>query len=583
MLLINKQLLKLGKRSWGWIGAIVLTKVLILLSMIYVVVAVAGLISSIGGAGAASVSTNILLAIVSSVIGLLGNLALGELKFYCTANIRIKLRHTIYQKILELEMNYVVKMGTSKAVTASIDGIEALEKYYSEYLPDLIYCMIAPFILFFRISPYSEKAAWVLLILSVLVIPANSVFKKLMTYLRTDYWDTFDSLNEYFLESLEGMTILKLMNRDRDRLAAFKKRAYGYYEIIVKTMRISFLSTVVTQAFIYGGMLWSTIIVIGALQSGAITAANAFLSLMLAYAFFNPVKDLINTGHTAMNGVAAASNLVGLLGIQPSVPEKVEGEKANCGRSGIVIENVAFSYDKNRTVLDKVCIDVPKGSTVALCGQSGCGKSTLVNLVMHFNEPASGDIYLDGTNLRNISHAALRKNVTLVPQSTYIFSGTVEDNLRIVDKSLTEERMLQALKQVKLESLIEKEGLKTDVGENGSKLSGGQKQKIGIARAILSDCEYMVFDEATSSVDAESEEDIWNCIHDISKEKTLLIISHRLSTIRNADRIYVLDHGSVVESGKHAELMKNDSIYAKMVQEQDILENYGRRETSERN
>ena len=289
------------------------------------------------------------------------------------------------------------------------------------------------------------------------------------------------------------------------------------------------------------------------------------------------VFGTICVGLFAQSGVTSLSTVdglffgggFGLLGIQPSVPEKVEGEKANCGRSGIVIENVTFSYDKNRTVLDKVCIDVPKGSTVALCGQSGCGKSTLVNLVMHFNEPASGDIYLDGTNLRNISHAALRKNVTLVPQSTYIFSGTVEDNLRIVDKSLTEERMLQALKQVKLESLIEKEGLKTDVGENGSKLSGGQKQKIGIARAILSDCEYMVFDEATSSVDAESEEDIWNCIHDISKEKTLLIISHRLSTIRNADRIYVLDHGSVVESGKHAELMK--------------IENYGRRETSERN
>lgn len=578
MLLINKQLLTLGKKSRGWIAAIVLAKIVILLSMIYVVAAIAGLIATIGGSGASAVSTNIMIAIVCSVIGLLGMLVLGELKFHCTASIRIKLRHSIYQKILDLEMDYVVRMGTSKAVTASIDGIEALEKYYSEYLPDLIYCFIAPFILFFTISKYSYKAAWVLLILSVLVVPANSAFKKLMEYLRTDYWDTFDSLNEYFLESLEGMTTLKLMNRDKDRLSTFRTRAFAYYNIIVKTMRVSFLSTVVTQAFIYGGMLWSTFIIIGALRSGAITAANAFLSLMLAYTFFNPVKDLINTGHTAMNGVAAASNLFSLMDIKPFVPEKVEGEKAACDLTGIVLEDVTFSYDGKKNVLENVSVEVPKGSTVALCGQSGCGKSTIVNLVMHFNEVGAGNIYVEKENLRNVSHESLRKKITLVPQSTYIFSGTVEDNLKIVDRSVTEERMLEVLKQVKLEGLIEKDGLKTEVGENGSKLSGGQKQKIGIARAILSNCEYMVFDEATSSVDAASEEDIWSCIHAIGKEKTLLIISHRLSTIRNADRIYVLEKGHVVEAGNHEELMQKDSIYSKMVKEQDILENYGRRE-----
>jgi len=243
-----------------------------------------------------------------------------------------------------------------------------------------------------------------------------------------------------------------------------------------------------------------------------------------------------------------------------------------------VLDDVTFSYDGEHNVLENISIEVEKGKTVALCGQSGCGKSTIVNLVMHFNDAQSGNIYLENENLRNISHQELRRKITLVPQTTYIFSGTVEDNLKIVDKSLTEERMLEVLKQVKLESLIEKDGLLTDVGENGSKLSGGQKQKIGIARAILSNCEYMVFDEATSSVDAASEEDIWACIHEISKEKTLLIISHRLSTIRNSDCIYVLEKGHVIESGNHDELMKHDSIYSKMVKEQDILENYGRRE-----
>ena len=214
---------------------------------------------------------------------------------------------------------------------------------------------------------------------------------------------------------------------------------------------------------------------------------------------------------------------------------------------------------------------------MALVGQSGCGKSTLVNLVMHFNDCASGRISLEGKDLRSITQEDLRKRISLVPQSTYIFSGTVEDNLRIVDRSLTKERMLEVLKDVHLEDLIGKDGLATDVGEGGSKLSGGQKQKIGIARALLSDADYIVFDEATSNVDAVNEEDIWNCIHTLSNTKTLLIISHRLSTVRNADTIYVMREGKVAESGGHDKLIALDGIYAQLVREQDILENYGRR------
>ncbi|MCR4722965.1 MAG: ATP-binding cassette domain-containing protein [Eubacteriales bacterium] len=577
MLLINKQLLRLAKHSWGWIIAIVVTKLVILLSFMVVISAVSKLLGSFGGEAAYDFSSQIVIALVSSVIGLAGNLILGEVKYRCTANIRIRLRHDIYQKMLDLEMDYLVKMGTSRSVTASIDGIEALEKYFSEYLPDLIYCFIAPFILFFRIYPYSGYAACVLLVLSVTVIPANAVFKKLMTLLRKDYWDTFDKLNEYFLESLEGMTTLKLMNRDEDRAETLKTRSFNYYYMIVKTMRVSFYSTLLTQAFIYGGILWSTFIIIGECSRGTIVLSAAFYALMLAFTFFRPVQDLINTGHTALNGVAAAGNIFSFLDLVParapvdaSLPE---GEN----KDGIVLEDVVFSYDGERNAVDGVTIQVPKGSTVALVGQSGCGKSTLVNLVMHFNDVNSGRITLEGKDLRSISQEDLRKRISLVPQSTYIFSGTVEDNLKIVDANVSRERMLEVLNDVHLEDLIGKDGLSTDVGEGGSKLSGGQKQKIGIARALLSDADYIVFDEATSNVDATSEEDIWNCIHSLSNTKTLLIISHRLSTVRNADMIYVMSRGKVVESGNHDKLISLEGIYAQLVMEQDILENYGRR------
>ncbi|MCR4893759.1 MAG: hypothetical protein K5911_03365, partial [Eubacteriales bacterium] len=236
MLLINKQLIKLGRDSWGWILLIVAAKLVILLAMIAVFSVVSRLIGAIGGDSSVDVGRQILVAVIASLLGLLGSLGLSELKFRCTAGIRIKLRHRIYQKMLDLEMDYIVKMGTSNAITASIDGIEALEKYYSDYLPDLIYCFIGPFVLFARIYSYSHYAAWVLLVLSMTVVPENAVFKKLMSLLRTEYWDTFNSLNEYFLESLEGMTTLKLMNRDREHAENIRTRSFNYYYMIVKTM-----------------------------------------------------------------------------------------------------------------------------------------------------------------------------------------------------------------------------------------------------------------------------------------------------------------------------------------------------------
>jgi len=577
LLLINKQLLKLGKKSWGWILAIVATKLVILLSFMLVVSAVARLIGSIGGENTSDIRSQIMLALISSAVGLAGNLVLGEVKFKCTAEIRIRLRHDIYQKMLDLEMDYLVKMGTSRAVTASIDGIEALEKYFSEYLPDLIYCFIAPFILFSRIHPYSSYAAWVLLVLSITVVPANAVFKKLMALLRKDYWDTFDKLNEYFLESLEGMTALKLMDRDKDRADNLKTRSFNYYRMIVKTMRVSFYSTLLTQAFIYGGILWSTFILVGACSRGTVALSASFYALMLAFTFFRPVQDLINTGHTALNGVAAAGNIFSFLDLVPN-RAPVDPDLPESGdKDGIVLENVSFSYDGTKNAVEDISLRIPRGSTVALVGQSGCGKSTLVNLVMHFNDVSAGRVCLEGKDLGSISQEQLRTRISLVPQSTYIFSGTVEDNLRIVNRKLSRDRMLEALRDVHLEDLIAKDGLETDVGEGGAKLSGGQRQKIGIARALLSEADYIIFDEATSNVDAASEEDIWNCIHSLSNTRTLLIISHRLSTVRNSDMIYVLRDGRVAESGDHDQLIAMNGIYAGMVREQDVLENYGRR------
>lgn len=577
MLLINKQLLKLSKAVAGWIFAIVAIKLVVMISMIVVFGAVAQLIGRIGSTDALNnVSSQILIAMAGTVVGLIGNLVLGEVKFRCAAKTRIRMRHKIYSKMLDLEMDYIVKAGTSNAVTASIDGVEALEKYYSDYLPSLIYCFTAPFILFARIYSYSSGSAWILLVLSIAVLPANAVFKKVLQMLKGEFWDTLQKLNAMFLESLEGMTTLKLMNRDNDRAKMIEERTFGYYHVIVRTMKVTFYSTILTQAFVYGGMLGSVFIVLNQCKSGGMTLAGAIFTVFLAFAFFRPVNELINSGHTALNGVAAAQNIFSFLGLEPSRMPADKNLPESTGR-GIEVKNVSFSYDKKVNIFDDASIHIDSNKTVALVGPSGCGKSTMVNLIMHFNDVDKGNIYLDGVDICSYTQDELRRRLALVPQNTYIFSGTIEDNLKIVDPSVSMERMTEVMKMVHLEDLLAQDGLATDVGEGGEKLSGGQKQKIGIARALITEADYLIFDEATSNVDADSEDDIWDCIHGLSETKTLLIISHRLSTVRNADTIYVLKGNKIEESGTHDDLIAKGGFYATLVSEQEILENYGRR------
>ena len=211
---------------------------------------------------------------------------------------------------------------------------------------------------------------------------------------------------------------------------------------------------------------------------------------------------------------------------------------------------------------------------MALAGLSGCGKSTLASLIMRFVDASSGDIYIEGKHYNSMSVAELRKKIILVPQSVYLFTGTIRDNLLLADPNATDEKLLEVLDEVKLKDFVLslENGLDSSVGDSGSRLSGGQKQKIGIARALLSNAPYIIFDEATSAVDSDSEQEIWKCIEELSNTKTLIIISHRLSTIKNANIIYMLENGQILESGNHEELMKNKQLYYRLVTEQDALE-----------
>ena len=339
-------------------------------------------------------------------------------------------------------------------------------------------------------------------------------------------------------------------------------------------MKINFTSFLVTEALIYGAIIICLIHTGMQLKSSLISIGNALTVLLLSYSYFSTIRQLMNATHNALTAVSAAQKLEEILSIDTNRPFNRDLKEDSPIFDGIKLSHIYFSYTKEKLILKDINLIVPKGSVVALAGLSGCGKSTLASLIMRFVDADSGDIYIEGKNYNSMPVQELRKKIILVPQSVYLFTGTIRENLYIASEHATDERLYEVLEQVKLKDFVDslENGLDSFVGDSGSRLSGGQKQKIGIARALLSDAPYIIFDEATSAVDSESEQEIWKCIEELSNTKTLIIISHRLSTIRNSDIIYMLKNGEIFESGNHEKLMKNKKLYYALVNEQDALE-----------
>ncbi|MCD8170075.1 MAG: ATP-binding cassette domain-containing protein, partial [Clostridiales bacterium] len=392
--------------------------------------------------------------------------------------------------------------------------------------------------------------------------------------LKTEYWNALEDLTGYYLESVQGLVTLKLFERDADRTAVLTGKADAFNRKIMDVMKVNFLSFLMTDGMIYGAVLAATGIICAGLVRGNVSFSAALMVLLLSYSFFDSVRQLMGATHTALAGVSAAEKVSDLLDMDTSRPYQPDFPKEEEGYMGIRMEHVSHTYTGRNIALKDVSLTIQRGKVTALAGLSGCGKSTVAGLLMRFFDPAGGRIVLEGRDYISFTPEELRKHIIMVPQSVSIFAGTIADNLRMAKENASDEELLEALDQVRLKDWVleQPDGLLTDVGDGGGKLSGGQRQKIGIARALLCQAEYIIFDEATSSVDVESEQEIWNCIDRLALTRTLIIISHRLSTIRNADCIYVLDGGEISESGRHDGLMRRHGLYHRLVTEQEQLE-----------
>lgn len=498
----------------------------------------------------------------------------AKFSFNASKTVKKKLRSMIYEKLLRLGSAYREKVSTSEVVQIAVEGADQLETYFGAYLPQFFYAMLAPLTLFAVLSFISFKAAIVLLICVPLIPAAIIVVQKIAKKLLSKYWGQYTALGDTFLENLQGLTTLKIYQADEYRHRVMNEESEKFRKITMKVLTMQLNSITIMDFVAYGGAAVGIILAILEFRGDAISLAGCFAIIMLSADFFIPMRQLGSFFHVAMNGMAASDKIFRLLDLPEAEPKTAEIQSENCD---IAIHNLHFSYEENREVLHGVSMDFPKGSFTAICGESGCGKSTIAGILMGRNQNYSGSITVGRNELSEISEESLMRNITYISHSSYIFKGTVRDNLLMGDPNADDKMLWNVLEQVNLSAFLKSEnGLDTALTEAGGNLSGGQKQRLALARALLHDSPIYIFDEATSNIDVESENDIMSQIYTLAKTKTVILISHRLANSVKADRIYVMEHGAVAESGSHKNLLQNHSVYANLWNTQQSLEKIGK-------
>lgn len=538
-------------------------------------------------------STIILLAVI--VIRYLCDRLAAKSSYAASVDVKRILREKIYNKLLKLGVSYRDKVSTSEVVQLSTEGVEQLETYFGKYLPQLFYSLLAPVTLFIILSFVDFKASLVLLICVPLIPVSIVAVQKFAKKLLNKYWGIYTSLGDSFLENLQGLTTLKIYEADEMKAKEMDEEASRFRKITMKVLTMQLNSTSVMDIVAYGGAAVGMVVVLKEFFAGNVNFAGTLTIVLLASKFFIPLRLLGSFFHIAMNGMAASDKIFNLLGLEEpqdgtkdfpclneekieynakdSTENRMEDGAIVTSGNAIEFENVEFSYEENRKILKGIYLSLPKGSFISLVGESGCGKSTIAALLTGTLKGYQGKITISGVELSEIREEEILKNITLIRHNSYLFKGTVEENLRMAKLDATEEELEAVLQKVNLLGFLrEQQGLKTLLQEKGSNFSGGQCQRLALARGLLHDSPIYIFDEATSNIDAESEEMIMEVIHEMAKEKTVLLISHRLSNVIDSDCIYFLKDGRIAESGTHKELLMKEGAYANLYENQRKLE-----------
>ncbi len=549
-MMINKRLIAMMGDSKRYIARNVALQWVALLANIAMIFAVSAFLAGLVY-GQGSLPAALLVLLGALVVRFFCTRGAASASYNASRTVKKTLRAAIYEKLLRLGGSYTQAVPTAEVLQLAGEGVEQLETYFGAYLPQFFYAMLAPLTLFIALAPVSLRAA-VILMICVPLIPVSIVaVQKFAKKLLGRYWGQYAALGD----------------------AAMNREAEHFRKVTMKVLTMQLNSIIVMDVIAYGGAALGIAVAAKEFAAGRVGLKGALCILLLSADFFLPMRALGSYFHVAMNGMAASDKIFKLLDL-PEGDAKTAEIGTDCA---IACRDLHFGYTAEKETLHGLNLDFPQGSFTALVGESGCGKSTIAAVLTGRAAGYTGSVTIGGQELSAVNEANLLKNVTLVSLGSHLFKGTVADNLRMAAPDADDGALWGALEQVNLADFLRSEdGLNTQLAEGGSNLSGGQRQRLALARALLHDSPVYIFDEATSNIDVESENDIMAGIHRLAGRKTVILISHRLANVTKADNIYVLDHGHLAGQGTHEALLAQGGLYADLWNRQQALENYGK-------